>query len=109
MTLFRQHSTFPFFRHRLGLGCWLSLSWRSISAFILKKLSKECNDWAKESLSLLHDSSHFVISFFDFNKSFFGLLVKLTPFLDSRNASIGGKEDADRINFLLRQAVRCHM
>jgi hypothetical protein len=86
------------FRHRLGLGCWLSLSWRSISAWSLKKVSKECNDWAQESLSLLHDASHFVISLFDLNKSFLGLLVKLTPFLDCGNASIGCKENGDRIN-----------
>jgi hypothetical protein len=63
------------FRHRLGFGCWLSLSRRFISAWSLKKLSKECCNWAKESMHLLGNPSHFVISFPDFNKSFLGLLV----------------------------------
>jgi hypothetical protein len=78
------------FRHRLGLG-WLSLSSRFISAWSLKKLSKECNDWAKESLNLLYRASHFVISLFDLNKSFLGLLVKLAAFLDGGDTSICGE------------------
>ena len=49
-------------------------------------------------MHLLGNPSHFVISLFDFNKSFLGLFVKLTPFLDCGNASIGCKENADWIH-----------
>lgn len=77
------------FRHRLGLG-WLGAGCRLGS--------EPSDDWAKESMHLLGNPSHFVISLFDFNKSFLGLLVKLAPFLDGGNASVGCKEDADGIN-----------
>jgi hypothetical protein len=77
------------FRHRLGLG-WLGAGCRLGS--------EPGDDWAKEAAHLLGNSSHFVISLFDFNKSFLGLLVEFASFLDGGNASIGGKEDADRVN-----------
>jgi hypothetical protein len=79
-------------RHRLGrndIRLWL----------------EERNEWPKKATNFIHNAFDFIVRFSDFNKGFLGLLVKLAPFLDSSNASIGGKEDADRINFLLRQAT----
>jgi hypothetical protein len=60
-------------------------------------------------MNFLGNPNSFINCSLDLHERGFGLFVKLTPFLDGCNASIGGKEDADRINFLLRQAVRCHM
>jgi hypothetical protein len=37
----------------------------------------------------------------DLHERGLGLLVKLAPFLDGSNASIGSKEDGDRVNFKL--------
>jgi hypothetical protein len=60
-------------------------------------------------MNFLGDPNSFINCSLDLPERGFGLLVKLAPFLDSRNTSIGRKEDGDRINTLLRQAVRCHM
>jgi hypothetical protein len=76
------------FRHRLGLGCGLT-GWGWL---------EPCDDGAKKTTNLSRNARHFVISLFDFNKSFLGLLVQLASLFDRGNASIGGKEDGDGIN-----------
>jgi hypothetical protein len=76
------------FRHRLGLGCGLT-GWGWL---------EPCNDGAKKTADLSRNPSHFVISLFDFNKGFLGLLVEFTSFLDGSDTSVGSKEDGDWIN-----------
>jgi hypothetical protein len=60
-------------------------------------------------MNFLGNPNSFINCSLDLHERGFGLLVKFAPFFDSRNTRIGRKEDADWINFLLRQAVRCHM
>jgi hypothetical protein len=70
---------------------------------------EERNDRPKKAPNLIHNALDFVVSLPDFNKGFLGLLVKLATLFNGGDTSICSKEDADRINVLLRQAVRCHM
>jgi len=53
-------------------------------------------------MNLLGNPNSFINCSLDLHEGFFGLLVKLTPFLDGGNASIGSKEDGDWVNGLLR-------
>jgi hypothetical protein len=52
-------------------------------------------------MNFLGDPNSFINCSLDFHERGLGLLVKLTAFLDCGDASIGGKEDGDRVNVLL--------
>jgi hypothetical protein len=49
-------------------------------------------------MNFLGDPNSFINCSLDLHERSLGLLVKLAPFLDSGNASIGGKEDGDWVN-----------
>jgi hypothetical protein len=56
-------------------------------------------EFCPKSLHLTGNTNSFFNSGLDLHKRGLGLLVKFASFLDGGNASIGGKEDADWVNF----------
>jgi hypothetical protein len=52
-------------------------------------------------MNFLGNPNSFINCSLDLHERGLGLLVKLAPFLDGSNASIGSKEDGDRVNFKL--------
>jgi len=79
------------FRHRLwrrGNCCWFTLRFKEVTKVTPK------------SSNFLIYANSFVNSRLNLHERGLDLLIKLTALSDCCNTSIGGKEEADRINFV---------